>query len=60
MPYLIPDDPIVRSMERTGRPPWESTSRRIWNAFGGYPTADDEWEEDEPEDVYFGNESESF
>ena len=22
MSYLIPDDPIVRSMERTGFPPW--------------------------------------
>ena len=59
MPYLIPDDPIVRSMERTGRPPWENTSRRIWNAFGGYNTEDDEWEEEDA-DVYFGNESESF
>ena len=64
-PYLIPDDPIVRSMERTGRPPWENTGIRVWNAFGGYATEDDfyeeddEWEEEEA-DVFYGNESESF
>ena len=59
MPYLIPDDPIVRSMERTGRPPWENTGVRVWNAFGGYLTdEDDEWEDDD--DVYFGNETDSF
>lgn len=64
MPYLIPDDPIVRSMERTGRPPWENDSIRVWNAFGGYQTEDDffeeddEWEDDG--DVYFGNETDSF
>ena len=23
MSYLIPDDPIIRCMERTGMPPWE-------------------------------------
>lgn len=23
MGYLIPDDPIIRCMERTGMPPWE-------------------------------------
>lgn len=60
MPYLIPDDPIVRSMERTGRPPWEGSSRRVWNSFGGYPTdEDDEWEDDDG-DVFYGNETDAF
>lgn len=58
MPYCIPDDPIIRSMERTGRPPWENTSRRIWNAFGGYACEDDEWEEDD--DAYYGSETDEF
>lgn len=62
MPYCIPDDPIVRSMERTGRPPWENRGR-VWNAFGGYATEwddlddDEEWEDS---DVFYGNETEDF
>ena len=59
MPYLIADDPIVRSMERTGLPPWENRSRRVWNAFGGYPAEDDEEWEDE-DDAYYGNETAAF
>lgn len=31
---LIPDDPIIRSMERTGYPPW----------------FDDEWEDEDEEE----------
>ena len=46
-PYLIPDDHIVRSMERTGLPPWMRWS-------------DDDNEEDDEDDVYYGNSSEDF
>lgn len=44
---LIPDDPIVRCMERTGYPPW------IEDDEDG-----DEWWDDG--DVYYGNSSEEF
>lgn len=50
MPYLIPDDPIIRCIERTGYPPW-------------YFYGDDEDEEEGDEtdgDAYYGNESSSF
>lgn len=45
----IPDDPIVRCMERTGYPPWMQTG---WED-------DEEWEGDDA-DVYFGNETDSY
>lgn len=48
MPYLIPDDPIIRCIERTGYPPWY-----FWGD-------DDDGEEDEADDVYYGNESSTF
>jgi len=38
MSYLIPDDPIIRCMERTGYPPW----------------IDDDYEEEEEEMVKYG------
>lgn len=44
---LIPDDPIVRCMERTGYPPW------IEDDEDG-----EEWWDDG--DVYYGNSSEEF
>ena len=44
---LIPDDPIVRCMERTGYPAW------IEDDEDG-----DEWWDDG--DVYYGNSSEEF
>lgn len=49
-PYLLAeDDPIVRSMIKTGLPPW------LLNR----PSEDDEdWEDDG--DVYYGNESEEY
>jgi len=45
----IPNDPIIRSIERTGYPPWMQD--------GGYE--DEDWE-DEGGDIYYGNETESF
>ncbi len=48
MPYLIPDDPIIRCIERTGYPPWY------------FLGDDDDEEEDEADDVYYGNESSTF
>ena len=30
MGYLIPDDPIIRCMERTGMPPWEQKDSRYY------------------------------
>jgi hypothetical protein len=45
----LPDDPIVSSMLRTGYPPWIDTG---WED-------DEEWEDD-PDDVFFGNQTESF
>lgn len=59
-PYLIPTDPAITCIERTGRPSWEISSRHMWNAFGGYPCEDDEeWEEDDG-DVFYGNETPDF
>lgn len=53
MPYLIPDDPIVRSMERTGLPPWQLMSNR--NGYGSGFGYDPEefWEEGDDGDVYW-------
>ena len=47
---LIPDDPIIAHIMRTGFPPW------IKDPPDGYE--DDEWEEDA--DVYYGSETSSF
>lgn len=58
MPYLIPDDPVVRCIERNGVPPWQMPrkSYSFGSGFGdGY---DDEWEEDD--DVYYGSETAEF
>lgn len=44
----IPDDPIIRSAERTGYPPWIQDD--------GY---DNDWE-DFDEGVYYGNETDEF
>lgn len=46
MPYLIPDDPIIRSMERTGLPPWMR-----WSNDDDEEDDDDVYEDDAPEDV---------
>lgn len=43
----IPDDPIIRSIERTGYPPW-------------FFYDDDDEEEEEESDVYYGNQTEDF
>lgn len=59
--YCIHDDPIIRSMERTGLPPWQAHPVKvhspIYGGDDGYED-DEDWEEDG--DVFFGNESESF
>ena len=59
MPRAIPDSPIISRAERNGYEPW-----LIW----GYETEadwianqeDDEWEEDEDGDVFYGSETDSF
>ena len=43
----IPDDPIIRCIERTGYPPWWDDCVDDEEDFGG-------------EDVYYGSETESF
>ena len=43
--YQIPDDPIIRSIERFGYPPWVND--------GGYETEDED-------DIYYGNETQDF
>lgn len=52
-PYCIPDDPIVRCMEKYGVPPWQ-----VYKDYG-YCEDEEEWEEEEA-DVFYGNESEGF
>lgn len=50
---LIPDDPIVSCIERTGYPPWNQ----------GYDPGyddDDFWEEGDDGDVYYGSETSGF
>lgn len=47
---LIPDDPIIRCIERTGYPPWMQDS--------GYE--DDDWEEESDGDVFYGNSTPEF
>lgn len=43
----IPDDPIIRCIERTGYPPW-------------YGRDDDEDEQEVSEGVFYGNATDSF
>ena len=54
----VPDDPIVRSIERTGYPPlWYRISdkeRDIPDYF------DDEFDGEEDSDVYYGNSTDGF
>ena len=47
---LIPDDPVLRCMERTGYPPW------MQNGLPDYE--DDKWEDDV--DVFYGNQTSDF
>lgn len=56
MPFDIPDDPIIRWMERTGYPPWmqESPGRCRWD------DDFDDWEEDSDGDVFYGNQTSGF
>ena len=49
----IADDPIIRSMERTGYPPWHPINK------GGERDYDEE-DDFGCEDEYYGNQSESF
>ena len=53
---LIPDDPIISCIERTGYPPWNK------GYDPGYDDDDDEdfWTEGDDGDVYYGNETSSF
>lgn len=44
----IPDDPIIRCMERTGYPPWWKDSDEDWD--------DDEFFDNEDE-IYYGNDT---
>ena len=46
---LIPNDPIINCIERTGYPPWYF-----------YADDDDEEEEEGDGDVFYGNETPSF
>ena len=48
---MIPDDPIVECMERTGYPPWMQELDE-WD--------EDDWEDGEDGDVYYGSETASF
>ncbi len=66
-PYLIPDDPIVRCMEQTGRPPWEVHAIKVWSPFrddaeiyDGWDEDEDFWQEGDDGSVYFGNETKDF
>lgn len=60
---LIPDDPIIRSMEATGLPPWQiSTRSRSYGS--GFGDDYEEWEEEDDfegdGEVFYGNDTESF
>lgn len=50
----IPDDPIIRCIERTGYPPW------FPDPAPDRGEDDEDWEEVDYGDVYFGNETSSF
>jgi len=54
------DDPIIRCMEANGIPPWElpRKSYSFGSGFGDGYEDDDFWEGDD--DVFYGNETESF
>lgn len=47
---LIPDDPIIRCIEKTGYPPWMQDDD--WE--------EDEWEEGSDGDVFYGNSTPEF
>ena len=51
----IPDDPIIRCIERTGHPPWHFRYGRLLE-----DCRDDDEPFEEDCDVYYGNETESF
>ncbi len=48
---LIPDDPIVSSMMRTGYPPWIRKDPPMW---------DDDVEDFGDADVFYGNDTEGW
>lgn len=58
--YLIPDDPVVRSFERTGQPPKPYLGYTPFNARERDIMDDDEDFEGSDGDVYYGNSSEDF
>ena len=51
---MIPDDPIVRCIERTGYPPWMKSYSSHWD---DYKEDDEDFGES---DVFYGNESEGW
>lgn len=53
---LIPDDPIISCIERTGYPPWNK------GYDPGYDDDEDEdfWAEGDDGDVYYGNQTSDF
>jgi hypothetical protein len=58
---LIPDDPIIRSMERTGYPPWwrePDIPDYRFDEFGDL-IEDDEFFDDYDE-IFYGNDSTDF
>lgn len=63
---LIPDDPIISSILRTGEPPWIANPTRVWTPFGYGRGSYDEDDEDDEDwegvdgDVYAGNETDLF
>ena len=54
----VPDDPIVRSIEETGYPPWWYRTKEKWLDIPDY--FEDEFDGEEDGDVYYGNESDKF
>lgn len=59
---LIPDDPIIRSMERTGYPPWwrePDIPDYRFDEFGDLIGDDDEFFDDDDE-IFYGNDSTDF
>ena len=51
---MIPDDPIVRCIERTGYPPWMNSYSPYWD---DYKEDDEDFGES---DVFYGNEIEGW
>lgn len=54
MVELIRDDPIIAHIMRTGYPPW------VFDPTPDRDEDDDEWEEVDYGDVYYGSETSSF